>query len=1795
MPKLPANNFTFSHFKKISKLLLKPGVIPQISANFLCLLFLVNFLFFPIQAYTADPTIVIHWSTVTIENDPDLLKDRNGLALSAGAGGNGNGYIATLGYFDEANTSSLANHFKGAWTPMTTGTRVGDSSTGYGFSDGMFSFTTVFRKFSDQVVVFPYEPASYTLTAPFPITSTAPRPGTPICIRFYDGTEINPSARYNTVTGADWVWPAFSGGIPENLYLKISSGSPHQGSDWKYGSYFEDSDHNFTASKELQSILSINISGHGSVNSLNPTYNYAEIVNIFATPDPHMEFVGWLGSGVSQSQQQQTTVEMTADRNLTAVFRPKSYNLTVSTQGQGSVTGGGLHSYGSTVVINAVPANGYAFSHWLGYGPDSNNSNTTLTIQQDHAIVGVFNPIPSTLNVSSGIGGSALVVESAPYFFDGNYTINATPAAGYSFTHWSGSSSALAMLDSNITQLSSVSLKGNASYQANFLLKTYQLQVSMGEGGQTVSPATGDHLELSMVSVDATPLAGYQFVKWEDPSGILNDPVSASTEANMSKAGGNTSITATFSKMTYPLVINEGTGGNVSLTPSNGPWEHNGVYDLIAVAQSGYSFLNWSGEQNSTNALLFNINEPTNKVGVVEPIELTANFSKNQYSVQVQSTSGGNVTGTGTFTIDDTPTIEAIPQTGWNFSNWTGDLSYLVAPNAKNSLVNLTAAPLFLSYTANFARETYTLEVETEGNGLVNEKAGFTLIPDSGTNVSLNAVASTGSHFSGWYGYQVNEPKSPSISFTPNVGGKISALFELNKLHLQVNQSAGGEANGTGTYPYASTVSISSKPSPGYVFDRWTGDTQFLNDAGSFSLLTIPDQNLSITANFKPIPFSVLLSSTGLGSVSGGGTFDSGATASLSAQPAGVDESAPRGHQLEKWTWSNSDGITGSSTDNPLNLLVDSNYSVVANFTPIPPNSIAYNLVSSPSTGGALFDDPASRTWNIATDLIERTISATPNSGFSFLGWTSSETLVFSPSWKSPQVIASPVANSTITSNFVPITQKIILTYDSSKGTVAGGGLNLPSLATTTISSSPKENYEFSEWIIKNNISYEVTRKSSSINDSGTKLFIDGMESPSLTLVRGFTYSFACNLSEEDSFYLSTSQNGNFVGEYLNGVSNSRASSGVFTITIPADAPNTLYYHGSADEYSGNVIKIISKTSDEILPFPNNPIIENYLEHDVHLEAKFVGRQFALSFNSGVGGSIRSPVSNHFASYGSTVVLSAVAQEHYQFVRWEGSDGIDNPFSTDTSLLVSKDASIRAVFSPILYDLNFVLTPSTGGNAFTSDNQYSFTYGSRVPIEVIPLVGNEFIQWSGNVEDRFSPSTFVNILGNTSVSVQFSETLISVSKIIETYDSNKIVMNQEGGSVSGGSSFSLGSTPNFSAFPKEGFEFVHWKNESDKVLSTTKDAKIQITGFSTLVAVFEQISHPVEVTTNPRGKGMVEWTNTGTGENLSANVPYGQTINLRAVPSNGYFFEKWTNSAGDLYKAGEIDLSISINSPMLINARFAPLNPVELTISTIPDNAGWTFGQGTFGHEPKHSIFAKPNPGYLFDYWEGEGISDYQLANSKINLNQDRSILARFKADPNYDLNENPVISELGLHNLTVVSSNSENGSVSGSGIFGTGWAEIKAHPNEGYEFIKWMGAEVEDNYLMSTHVFLAKDEKITGVFAEYIESIVSGSNQLDAGWWNSDWFGSFWNVNSKWSFHSDLGWINISSIDNESSWVWIQRLNSWCWTGRSSFPYFYLQNEEKWIWVDLTKSDLNSITYFLFSDDMVNGTWNNH
>ena len=135
------------------------------------------------------------------------MKDRDGNLLDAGSTSNGDGAIVTLGYFDTATT---IDPFNGNWIPLTDGTRIGDSSSGYGYSDGTFSFTTVFTKDSNNVQVYPFQPASFQANSHIVITENTPPPGHPICIRFYDRPTTGPEARYNTVHGPEWKWPVFS-------------------------------------------------------------------------------------------------------------------------------------------------------------------------------------------------------------------------------------------------------------------------------------------------------------------------------------------------------------------------------------------------------------------------------------------------------------------------------------------------------------------------------------------------------------------------------------------------------------------------------------------------------------------------------------------------------------------------------------------------------------------------------------------------------------------------------------------------------------------------------------------------------------------------------------------------------------------------------------------------------------------------------------------------------------------------------------------------------------------------------------------------------------------------------------------------------------------------------------------------------------------------------------------------------------------------------------------------------------------------------------------------------------------------------------------------------------------------------------------------------------------------------------------------------------------------------------------------------------------------------------------------
>jgi hypothetical protein len=82
------------------------------------------------------------------------------------------------------------------------------------------------------------------------------------------------------------------------------------------------------------------------------------------------------------------------------------------------------------------------------------------------------------------------------------------------------------------------------------------------------------------------------------------------------------------------------------------------------------------------------------------------------------------------------------------------------------------------------------------------------------------------------------------------------------------------------------------------------------------------------------------------------------------------------------------------------------------------------------------------------------------------------------------------------------------------------------------------------------------------VTASGTSSYtIDGVTTnPGITLVRGYTYYFTVNASGHPFWFQTTSGAYNAGNTYSTGVTNGGSAVGIVQFTVPAGAPNTLYY-----------------------------------------------------------------------------------------------------------------------------------------------------------------------------------------------------------------------------------------------------------------------------------------------------------------------------------------------------------------------------------------------------------------------------------------------------------------------------------------------------------------------------------------------------------------------------------------------------------------------------------------------------------
>jgi hypothetical protein len=194
----------------------------------------------------------------------------------------------------------------------------------------------------------------------------------------------------------------------------------------------------------------------------------------------------------------------------------------------------------------------------------------------------------------------------------------------------------------------------------------------------------------------------------------------------------------------YSLTISSTEGGSVTSPGEPGPYTYDEgeVVNLVANAEEGYEFVNWTGDVDD----IADVEDATTTITMNSDYSITATFAVKQYSLVIHSTEGGSVTtpGENAYTYDkgEVVNLAAVADEGYQFINWTGDISTIADVNAASTTIAMNGG---YSITANFAgaiRDWYDLDAVRDNldgsyilmNDLDSSTPGYTELASATAN-----------------------------------------------------------------------------------------------------------------------------------------------------------------------------------------------------------------------------------------------------------------------------------------------------------------------------------------------------------------------------------------------------------------------------------------------------------------------------------------------------------------------------------------------------------------------------------------------------------------------------------------------------------------------------------------------------------------------------------------------------------------------------------------------------------------------------------------------------------------------------------------------------------------------------------------------------------------------------------------------------------------------------------------------------------------------------------------------------
>jgi len=409
-------------------------------------------------------------------------------------------------------------------------------------------------------------------------------------------------------------------------------------------------------------------------------------------------------------------------------------------------------------------------------------------------------------------------------------------------------------------------------------------------------------------------------------------------------------------------VQTKSTSGTVS--PNGGVFEKGTKMVVVATPSTGWKFKCWEGDSIGVNKKTM-ITMDTDKT-------LTAVFTPTtSYTLEVTKEGNGTVnTTSGTYDPGDVVALSATPDAGWRFSNWKDGLTG-TDPNAS---VTMSANK---KITAVFVQQM-DLTLTTQGEGTVTKSpANDSNKYDKNTEVTLTATpANSDWRFNRWEG-DITGTTNPYV-VKMDSAKTIKAIFTSSIVHLTVNTDGQGSTSvdpAGGSYQAGTSVTLTATPAQGWHLARWSGGASGINN----TLQVTMNDDKTITAEFEQdaanYPLSLTVQGQGSLTPASDTSYASGTQVSVQATPA------------DGWVFDHWEGDQSGST-NPATITMNASRKITGVFA----EKLA--LTTSVEGSGSITKDPSADKYAPNASV---TLTATPDSGWSFTRWEGDATGTANP------------------------------------------------------------------------------------------------------------------------------------------------------------------------------------------------------------------------------------------------------------------------------------------------------------------------------------------------------------------------------------------------------------------------------------------------------------------------------------------------------------------------------------------------------------------------------------------------------------------------------------------------------------------------------------------------------------------------------------------------------------------------------------------------------------------------------